>query len=182
MEKLEMNKTLVISLAVIYFLLSGASFVAADQGQHKPYIGSKAFERMKQLVGSWEGSMDMGKETMKMKASYKVTAAGSALVETFHEGTPHEMVSVWHDNKNRELTMTHYCAEHNQPKLVLQEMNNDQLTMDLVTDGEIDVASESHIHSASIKFEGNERMTHMWTSFKSGKKDMMVKISFNRIP
>lgn len=176
-----MNKTLFISIAILYFLFSGASYVVADQGQHKPYVGSKAFERMKQLVGSWEGSMKMGKETMKMKASYKLTAAGSALVETFHEGTPHEMVSVWHDNKNKKLTMTHYCAEHNQPKLVMQAMDNNQLTMDLVAGGEIDVANESHIHSAAILFEGDGRMTHKWTSFKAGEKDMVVKISFSRV-
>ena len=176
-----MNKTLFISVMMLCFLFSGVTFAIADQEQHKPYIGSKAFERMKQLVGNWEGSMDMGKETMKMKASYKLTAAGSALVETFHEGTPHEMVSVWHDNKNKKLTMTHYCAEHNQPKLVFQEMDNNQLTMDLVTDGEIDVANEGHIHSAAILFEGDDRMTHKWTSFKNGKKDMVVKISFNRV-
>ena len=52
--------------------------------------------------------------------------------------------------------------------------------MDLTSDSEIDVANESHIHSAAIQFEGDDRMTHMWTSFKDGKKDMVVKISFNR--
>lgn len=174
-----MNKTLFAT--ILCFLFIGASSAVADQGQHKPYVGSKAFERMKQLVGNWEGTMDMGKETMKMKASYKLTAAGSALVETFHEGTPHEMVSVWHDNKNKKLSMTHYCAEHNQPKLIMQGMDDKQVTMDLASDSEIDVANESHIHSAAIQFEGKDRMTHMWTSFKDGKKDMVVKIAFSRV-
>ena len=90
------------------------------------------------------------------------------------------MVSIWHDKKNKKLSMTHYCAEHNQPKLVMQGMDKNQLKMDLTSDSEIDVANESHIHSAAIQFEGDDRMTHMWTSFKDGKKDMVVKISFNR--
>jgi hypothetical protein len=77
--------------------------------------------------------------------------------------------------------MTHCCAEHNQPKLVMQGMDKNKLKMDLTSDSEIDIANESHIHSAAIKFEGADRMTHMWTSFKDGKKDMMVKISFNRM-
>jgi hypothetical protein len=180
MEKFEMNKALFIFVGMLCFLFVGSFSAIADEG-HKPYVGSKAFERMKLLVGSWEGAMDMGEKNMKMKASYKLTAAGSALVETFHEGTPHEMVSVWHDNKNKQLTMTHYCAEHNQPKLVLQRMDNNKMTMDLSSDNEIDVASENHIHSAAIQFEGDDQMTHTWTSFKDGKKDMVVKIAFNRM-
>ena len=175
-----MNKPLFIFVGMLCFLFMGTFSAVADQG-HKPYVGSKAFERMKQLVGNWEGSMDMGEKNMKMKASYKLTAAGSALVETFHEGTPHEMVSVWHDNKNKQLTMTHYCAEHNQPKLVLQGMDNSLMTMDLSPESEIDVARESHIHSSAIQFEGDDKMTQMWTSFKDGKKDKVVKIAFNRM-
>ena len=49
-----MKKTLFIAM---FCFLFGATFSAvADQG-HKPYVGSKAFERMKQLVGNWEASM-----------------------------------------------------------------------------------------------------------------------------
>ena len=77
--------------------------------------------------------------------------------------------------------MTHYCAEHNQPKLILQGMDNNKMTMDLSSDNEIDIASENHIHSAAIQFEGADKMTHVWTSFKGGKKDMVVKIAFNRM-
>ncbi len=77
--------------------------------------------------------------------------------------------------------MTHYCAEHNQPKLVMQGMDNNQSKTDLASSSEIDVAKENHIHSAAIQFEGDGRMTYMWASFKEGKKDMEVKIAFNRV-
>lgn len=174
-----MNKILFIFVGMFCFLFVGPFPSVADQG-HKPYVGSEAFERMKQLAGKWEGSMDMGQGPMQIKASYKLTAAGSALVETFHEGTPHEMVSIYHDNKNKKLTMTHYCAEHNQPKLVLAGMDNNKMTMDLSPDSEIDVAHEKHIHSAAIQFEGDDSMTHVWTSFVDGKKDQVAKITFNR--
>lgn len=173
-----MKKTLFI--AMFYFLFGATFSAVADQG-HKPYVGSKAFERMKQLVGNWEASMQMGQKTMKMKASYKLTSGGSALIETTHEGAPHEMVSVYHDNKNGKLTMTHYCAEHNQPKLVLAGMNNNTLTMDLASDSEIDVANEKHIHATAIQFEGADKMTQTWTSFAGGKQDMVVEMTFNRV-
>ena len=77
--------------------------------------------------------------------------------------------------------MTHYCAEHNQPRLVLKEWNQNKLSMDLSSNNEIDVAHESHIHAAEIQFDGEDRMTHHWTSFQKGKKAQVVKIVFNRI-
>ncbi len=175
-------KTFIFLIASMVGLMAfGATWTFAEAEGHKPYKGSEAFERVKQLVGTWQGEIDMGKGPQKVMASYKLTAAGSALVETVFEGAPHEMVSVYHDNKDRKLTMTHYCAEHNQPKLVLAGMDNNKMTMDLSSDNEIDVANEKHIHSASIQFEGHDRMTQLWTSFADGKKAQVIKIAFNRV-
>ena len=49
------------------------------------YVGSEAFERVKQLVGFWEGTIDMGQGPEKITASYKLTSGGSAIVETVFE-------------------------------------------------------------------------------------------------
>jgi len=175
-----MNKTLIIVVATFCFLF-GATFSAiADQGL-KPYVGSKAFERMKQLAGDWEASMQMGQQTTKMKASYKLTSGGSVLIETSHEGASHEMVSIYHDDKNKNLVMTHYCTEHNQPKLVLTGMDNNHLMMDLSSDSDIDTAHELHIRSVSFQFDGGDKMTQTWTSYKEGKKNMVVKMEFTRV-
>ncbi len=165
----------------VYFLFAFSSLSIADEMHKAPYVGSDAFERMKQLEGDWEGSMKMGEQTMTMKASYKLTSNGSALIETTHEGSPHEMVSIYHDNKKKNMVMTHYCAEHNQPKLVLTGIENNTLTMDLSPDSDIDEANEGHIHSVTFKFEGKDKMTQIWTSHKGGKKDMVVKMAYNRL-
>ena len=136
---------------------------------------------MKRLAGNWEGSADFGQGIQKIKAHYKLTSGNSAIIETFHVGTPHEMVSVYHDNKSQKLTMTHYCAEHNQPKLILSEWIDNKLAMDFAADNEIDVVHESHIHAAAIQFEGEDSMTHKWTSFKDGKQAQVVEIIFKRV-
>ncbi|MBC8283172.1 MAG: hypothetical protein H8E32_05105 [Nitrospinae bacterium] len=175
-----MNKKILAFFVSFLILTGGASYCFADAG-HKPYSGSKAFERMKRLAGNWEGSANFGQGIQTIKAHYKLTSSDSAVIETFHVGTPHEMVSVYHDNKSKKLMMTHYCAEHNQPKLVLKEWGNNKLSMDLSADNEIDVGKESHIHAAAIEFEGEDRMTHKWTSFKDGKQDQVVKIVFKRV-
>ncbi len=167
--------------AVVAIFLAIGSMQAWAQEEHKSYKGSEAFERMKRLVGVWESTTDMGKGPETITASYRLTAADSALVETVFEGGPHEMVSIYHDNSNRLLTMTHYCAEHNQPRLTLTSMEDNKLTLDLSKDSDIDVTKESHIHSATILFDGENKMTQQWTSFEDGKKKQVVKIPYKRV-
>lgn len=176
-----MKKSLLIFVALLSFLFVATFSAIADQGHKKPYVGLKAFERMKQLEGNWEGSMQMGEQTMKMKASYKLTSGGSTLVETTHEGAPHEMVSVYHDNKKKKMVMTHYCSEQNQPKLILAAMDNNKLSLDLASDSDIDVANEKHIHSVVFHFNGADKMTQTWTSYAAGKQDMIVKMEFTYV-
>ena len=57
-----------------------------------------------------------------------MTFANSKIIATFHIGMPRERVSVYYDDKNQKLTMTHYCAVANQPKLVLTELGNNKMT------------------------------------------------------
>ncbi len=77
--------------------------------------------------------------------------------------------------------MVHYCAEHNQPKLILKSMKDNRLTMELSGDNDIDVANETHIHAATISFNGKDSMTQEWTSFEKGKMQKVVKIDYKRI-
>ncbi len=169
-----------IIFAILISLLAFGSIQAVAQ-EHKSYTGSEAFERVKTLVGSWKGTMDAGKGPETITASYKLTAADSAIVETVFEGTPHEMMSVYHDDSNRLLTMTHYCAEHNQPKMTLTGMADNRLTLDLSKDSDIDVARETHIHSFTILFDGDDKMTQQWVSFENGKEKQVVEIAYQRV-
>ena len=74
-------------IVVVSTLLTIGSFQAAAQEQ-KPYVGTPEFEQMKQLVGSWEGMMDMGDGPKMVTTNYKLTSGGSAIVETAFEGAP----------------------------------------------------------------------------------------------
>jgi hypothetical protein len=175
-------KTFILFIAGLIALLAFNTHGAfADGGMHKPYKGSEAFERVKQLAGNWQGTIDMGKGPQKIIATYKVTAAGSAIVETVFEGAPHEMVSIYHDNSKGDLTMVHYCAEHNQPKFSLKNMDAKNVTMELAPDSDIDVAKDKHIHVATIRFDGEGKMTQLWTGFENGKKGHVAEITYTRI-
>ncbi len=171
---------LIITLVIGLMALSSMQVHAEEQAQ-KPYVGSEAFERMKQLAGSWEGMMDMGKETMKVTTSYKVTSNGSALIETVFEGAPHEMVTVYHDDSKHQINFTHYCSLANQPKMNLTAMKGNTLTFDLSGDSDIDSKHETHMHAAAITFDGKDQITQQWTKFESGKENQIVKVAYSRI-
>ena len=176
-----MNIHKLIFAVVIGLVAFGSFHAVAEEQEQKPYVGSKPFERMKQLVGTWEGKMDMGKGPVKVTTSYKLTSNGSAIVETVFEGAPHEMVTVYHDDSQHQMNMTHYCMLGNQPKMNLTAMEGNTLTFDLSKDADIDSTHETHMHAAAITFDGKDKITQQWTKFEAGKKNQVVAVAYSRI-
>jgi hypothetical protein len=146
-----------------------------------PYIGSETFERMKQLAGSWEGMMDKGEGPMKITASYKLTAGGSAIVETLFEGTPHEMVTVYYDASTHKLGLTHYCMLRNRPKMIVHSVKMNEVSFELIPNSGINAAKDDHMHSLTINFESPDTIIQHWTRFAGGKKKEVVDLAFHRV-
>ena len=73
------------------------------------------WERLKSLVGEWEGYSTQNGEKFPVRITVRMTGDGSALMHWMGAGTPHEMVTMFHPDKE-ELLATHYCAAHNQPR------------------------------------------------------------------
>src|SRR5579859_4783906 len=97
-------------------VLIGTRLAAAD----KPGVEAKAaFARLKTLAGEWKVAETNGVHAQHDgKITYRVTAAGSTVMETFFPGSDHEMVSMYHLDGD-ELVLTHYCAAGNQPRMKL---------------------------------------------------------------
>ena len=57
-----MKKITYILIVFACLLLVGSFVVYAGEGRGAPYSGSKEYERMRQLIGVWEGTSNMGKE------------------------------------------------------------------------------------------------------------------------
>jgi len=66
-------------LLIFNCLLFLGSLVAYAGEGRAPYSGSKEYERMKQLVGVWEGTSNMGKEEQPIRVEYRLTAGGSGI-------------------------------------------------------------------------------------------------------
>ncbi len=96
-------------LVGLLWLVMGPLAASSGEYQMGAVTHSKDFEKMKELVGVWEGTTDMGKGMVAIKATYELTSSGNAILERLFVGLPHEMVTVYYDY-NGKLTMTHYCS------------------------------------------------------------------------
>lgn len=96
-------------------------------------VSSAELNRIKTLAGRWTSTTSMfGKKDEQVFTEYAITAGGSAVLETIFPGTPNEMVSVYYDDDQGKLAMTHYCMMRNRPYFSLVESDKDSINMDVV--------------------------------------------------
>jgi hypothetical protein len=95
-----------------------ASLLALTAGQAADQTSARAaFTQLQTLVGEWEGKTEAGRV---IKISYRLTANGTVLVETWTLGPQRESLTLYHMD-NESLIATHYCPIGNQPRLRLKE-------------------------------------------------------------
>jgi hypothetical protein len=107
------------------------SFSAAALAQHEhappptpaaPSEGQKAFETLKALAGSWEGTLTTVppiKELAdkRVKVVIRVTSRGNALMhEMTITGIPDDPITMLYLDSDR-LLLTHYCDAGNRPRM-----------------------------------------------------------------
>lgn len=130
-----------------------------------PYKGSAAFEKMRSLVGKWSAESPM---MGKMNTEFRLLAGDSVIEERFAEGTPMEMLSVYHDVDGK-LTMTHYCMLRNQPRMKLVKSTADSLTFDLAPTPGLNPAKDKHMHGATYTFLDANHFKLEGVSWDNGK-------------
>jgi hypothetical protein len=175
-------------LAFVFVILAGLTLshfkaVSSENMMPAPITHSGDFERMKGLVGAWEGKVDMGKGMESLKVTYELTSAGNAILERFAAGQPHEMVTVYHDRSGK-LAMTHYCSLGNQPHMDLT--NPGESTMKFVLsekDPGLASLNEAHMHALTITVDDKNSISHTWTLYDKGvkKSDVSVKLVRTKI-
>jgi hypothetical protein len=174
------------------FLALPQMTIAEDDTPAKAGIDAKtAFKRIKTLVGTWKGKTveeeksghEKGdqKHDAETTVIYKLTGAGSALVETQFPDSNHEMVSVYHLDGD-DLRMTHYCAAGNQPRVKLDRANSTADEFVFVFDGGTNLNPEKdmHIHGVKITFDKDGGITSAWDGFMGGKKASTMKFVMTR--
>ncbi len=173
-----MKKIVALTIMILLALVIGSLGASAGEQMGAPIAHSRDFDRMKALVGAWEGNADMGKGTEQLRVTYELSSAGNAIVERFAAGTPHEMVTVYHDYNGR-LVMTHYCSLGNQPHMELRNPGGNDLSFVLseTAPGLVSL-NEMHMHALTIALLDKNSITHTWTLYDKGakKNDVVVKL------
>jgi hypothetical protein len=140
---------------------------ASEPTQPKP--GSPEFERMKTLVGTWQGKTDMGQGPIDMTVQFRLLAGGSVLEERCFAGTPNEMITMYFDNGGK-LALTHYCMLGNRPGMLLKSSNAKTLNFDFDKTCGINAAKESHMHALTISFDDADTITTSCKAIMDGKE------------
>lgn len=136
---------------------------------------------MKDTIGTWEGISEHDGKKDKATITYKLTSGGSAIVENLFQNTPHEMVSVYHDDGGGKLMMTHYCALGNQPDLRIKNASDNKLEFEYISGSDIIPEKDAHMHSLTITFLNKDNMVHEWKMFNDGKEKSVTVIDLKRI-
>jgi len=86
-------------------LLAGTNVLAQSDAE-------KALEKLKSLVGTWQGKTAKGQP---VEDTFSLTAGGTAVMGDDRMGSE-EMLSLFYVDGNR-LLMTHFCPSGNQPRM-----------------------------------------------------------------
>src|SRR5882762_1729569 len=160
-------KTHKIVYCATLLLATSVCLNAEETGKAK--AGSPEFERMKTLVGTWQGKTDMGQGPIDMTLQYRLLAGGSVLEERVFAGTPNEMVTMYYD-KDGKLAMTHYCMFGNRPGMLLKSSDDKTLKFDFDQTCGINAAKESHMHALTITFDDADTITSSCKAIIDGKE------------
>jgi hypothetical protein len=150
-------------------LLAATAALHAAENLPKPPPSSPEFERMKTLVGTWKGTVDMGQGPIEMVSQYRLLAGGTVLEEKVFAGTPNEMTTMYFD-KNGQLALTHYCVLGNRPGMLLKSADAKTLKFEFDKSCGINPKKESHMHSLTLRFDDAETLTANCKAIMDGKE------------
>ncbi len=166
-----------LTMATVPLTLVAAQEMKAQAAQAAP----SALDRLKALEGEWVGKAGPPSgEKIDAVATYRVTADGSAVMETLFPGTPHEMVTMFTMDRGT-LVLTHYCTAHNQPHMKARKGGPaNELSFDFAGGANIDPAKDDFMHNLKLVFLDQDHIRGEWTSWSGGKATETVVFDMER--
>jgi len=163
-----------INCTVILVSAAALGFAARADDKHAGKGDAKhaGFERIKALSGEWEVTAGPGEHGAHGgNVTYKLTAGGSAVLETLFGGTDHEMVTLYY-LEGKDLALTHYCMLQNRPHMRAQRQSNkDKIVFKCVEGENAEIDAEDHMHQATFTFVDADHLKTEWVLYKDGKSD-----------
>jgi hypothetical protein len=162
-----------------YFWISSACVLAAVLAMAAEPPESPSLDSFKVLAGEWVQVDRDGKPTGQPGVTYRVTANGSAVLETIFPGTDHEMITMYHRD-GKDLVLTHYCALGNQPRMRCRKIDGNVLRFEFEGGTNLDPAKDAHMHDATFTFVDANTLVSAWTMWEGGKAAHKAEFRYGR--
>ena len=176
-------RTLLSVAVIVVAAASVAMTYAADTTPNKASasVAAAQFKQLKTLAGEWRGTGTHGEDVTEAIISYRITAAGSVVMETMAAGTEFEMITMYHLN-GEDLMLTHYCALKNQPRMKVTPSSDTSRIAFTYLDG-TNMASDNvqHMHSLTFDFLGEDEIKTVWSMHADGAEQSQAKFSLKRV-
>ncbi|MCC7014956.1 MAG: hypothetical protein IT454_20505 [Planctomycetes bacterium] len=166
--------------ARLFPLLLSLAACASVRSHATDPTANAQFERLKSLSGEWVVLAQDSDAPAGALVRYRVTSAGSAVVETLFADSPHEMVTVYTLDAGR-LALTHYCTLANQPRMIAAPSQAPE-RIRFAFDGGANVDSEAgnYMGAAEFVFLDDAHVQARWTMFKGAQAVESVRFSLVR--
>jgi hypothetical protein len=143
--------------------------------------GEAAFEWLKSLEVEWEGTHEWTgaiNGAGPVRASYRMTGNGSALMENLGDGSTTRMTSVYHLD-GRELRMSHFCTG-NQPRLKARDVKPAvrRLHFEFVDATNLE-EGEAHVRTVQVELT-DQRHLRLRFGYGSGEEKSIWALALTR--
>jgi hypothetical protein len=145
------------------------------------YDADSAFEFLKTLVGDWERAHGDHQHGGSSRAvTFKVTAAGSSVMETIYPGDPNEMITMYHMDGN-DLLLTHYCALQNAPVMKFEKTGKPgEIKFAFFGGTNFDPKVDMHAHEGTFRVKDADTIESTFVTFSDGKENSKVSGTLKR--
>jgi hypothetical protein len=170
-----MKSPVAVSVASLLLLSVALAPMAFARGGDE-CKAAESFDALRVLEGTWV-STEPGQDGKPYELVFKLTANGTALVETMFPGAKHEMVNTYHLD-NDKLLVTHYCAQGVQPRMKLTSHEGNTLKFSFHDCTNLK-PGEGHMGGLELTIDG-DRLVEKWTSLKDGKETSHMTFELKR--
>jgi hypothetical protein len=147
-------------------LVAGAVLAAAAPLGAADAKANAGWERMKSLVGTWEGH----EGSQPVSVTYTLVSNGTSLMESLNGAHDTNMVTMYAPDGDA-IVATHYCAMGNQPRLRARP-GADAHTLDFQFVDATNVTSEETVmRRLVVTFQDGDHFQQAWTARSGGKED-----------
>jgi hypothetical protein len=154
-------KTRVARIAAVAVLVAVIAPGLASAADTNP-----AWDKMKSLVGTWQGTAD----GRPVSVTYTLVSNGTSLMESLTGDHDTNMITMYAPDGGSILA-THYCAAGNQPRMRAKTSAGDVRSLDFqfMDATNVDAAPEL-MKRLVVTFQDPNHFTQSWTSSTEGKE------------